>query len=349
MGISKAEAASSFHFRRRRSFNSEFEPVDAAKFQKGLGPTHSSLRRRRTGGRGRTEGRAALKKTSLFTRWGNDGLTFYRLDWDAGRTIGRIPRVLRPLALCCRNALGLCRFYLRGRLRGTPSYLAGRREVFRSLASAVEYINHAGVEGDVAEFGTMSGSSAIVLSRSMSGFHELYGRFSRAGDERFKPRRLHLFDSFEGLPESSSEVDLHSPHVRAGVWGKGTCLGLTPSELRALCGRHLENQEIKIYVGYFNDTLSTLDGGSKLALIHVDCDLYESTKAVLDYCFSNGLLSEGAAVCFDDWNCNLASDGFGERRAWREAVENHHIEYSDWGSYGWAGHKFLVHKYERCK
>jgi hypothetical protein len=34
--------------------------------------------------------------------------------------------------------------------------------------------------------------------------------------------------------------------------------------------------------------------------------------------FGRGMISEGAVILFDDWNCNRANPAFGERRAWRE-------------------------------
>jgi len=84
---------------------------------------------------------------------------------------------------------------------------------------------------------------------------------------------------------------------------------------------------------------------TRFALIHVDCDLYQSTLDVLVHVFSRGMVSEGAALFFDDWNCNRASRVLGEQRAWAEVVERFRIEYSDSGEYGITGRKFLVHAY----
>jgi hypothetical protein len=85
---------------------------------------------------------------------------------------------------------------------------------------------------------------------------------------------------------------------------------------------------------------------TKLALLHVDCDLYSSTMDVLDYCFANNVVSEGAAIFFDDYNCNRASPDHGERKAWSQCIDKYAIQHSDAGEYGWAGHKFYVHQYK---
>jgi len=65
---------------------------------------------------------------------------------------------------------------------------------------------------------------------------------------------------------------------------------------------------------------------------------------VLDFLFGNGILSDGAVLMFDDWNCNRASPNHGQRRAWRECVGKHGISYSDCGDYGSMCHKFIVHR-----
>jgi O-methyltransferase len=48
-----------------------------------------------------------------------------------------------------------------------------------------------------------------------------------------------------------------------------------------------------------------------------------------------GFITEGAIICFDDSNCNQASDAFGERRAWIELAEKYNINFSHAGNYGW--------------
>lgn len=73
---------------------------------------------------------------------------------------------------------------------------------------------------------------------------------------------------------------------------------------------------------------------SPIALVRVDGDLCESAMDALDPVFGSGLISNGALICFDDFNCNRADPSFGERKAWSDLVNKYHIEYSDQGSYG---------------
>jgi len=52
-------------------------------------------------------------------------------------------------------------------------------------------------------------------------------------------------------------------------------------------------------------------------------------------------LSEGAVILFDDFNNNLASNNFGERKAFKD-----HLLYNSelWFTYGWSGYVYIYHK-----
>lgn len=193
-----------------------------------------------------------------------------------------------------------------------------------------------GVAGDVAEFGTMTGLTARALALSVNYIGKLGG-----GDAALQ---LHLFDSFEGLPEPE-EADSQSPMVLAGGWGKGTHVGLTAEQLMAECASQLDPSRIRIFEGWFSNTIPLIPAGTSYALIHVDSDLYSSARDVLFGLFERGMVAEGAMIFFDDWNCNHASPRFGERRAWRECVEEFGVEYSDRGDYGLVSHKMIIHGY----
>lgn len=218
-----------------------------------------------------------------------------------------------------------------------------KEEICQRLALGVQYVYGMAVEGDIVEFGTMTGQTAVALSvalhecgQALDGSDRMHG-FQRQ-------RNLYLFDSFEGLPAATFGEDKLSPHVSSGVWGRGTCKGLTPQELLDLCARYLDVSRIKIIKGWFKQTVPEFIKGP-LALIHVDGDLYESAMDALDPLFRGGYVSPGAAIYFDDWNCNRASPEFGERKAWADLTKKYNIIYSDEGPYGLACHRFIIHSY----
>lgn len=127
------------------------------------------------------------------------------------------------------------------------------------------------------------------------------------------------FDSFEGLPEDW------------GPFKKGTFAHEQPDVSNA-----------KLVVGWFSDTLPTFDFTTvdPLRLVHIDCDLYTSTKTVLDHLGPH--LTPGVVIIFDeflqDWPPNEARGGE-EQRAWREFADRTHI---DWEVIGWSSGAWAI-------
>ncbi|GIL02757.1 MAG: hypothetical protein BroJett030_26560 [Alphaproteobacteria bacterium] len=217
-----------------------------------------------------------------------------------------------------------------------------RQDVFRTLYLAVEYVYGTGVEGDIAEFGTMTGWSAEVLAKAMATFGERLGYADLA--HGIAPRRLMLFDSFVGLPAASTDIDRNALHVRVGLWAERTCSGLTSEQLARLCGRHLPAEQVRIVEGWFSETLPTLPEGQVFGLVHIDSDLYESARDVLVWMFENDAYADGCALLFDDWDCNRASPEFGERKAWSEIVDRFNPQFTDCGPYGFVSRRFILHR-----
>lgn len=209
-----------------------------------------------------------------------------------------------------------------------------REAAGQAMVEAVYYAYSCAVDGDIAEFGTMSGYTAFHLAQAMNIYE------ARKGHWIAEKKRLYLFDSFQGLPEAHG-IDLESPHVQSGVWGENTCVGYSANELRALCQKHIDR--VTVIQGWFKDTVKTFR--NYLSVVHIDSDLYQSAIDVLDPLFAKRLITDGCMILFDDWNCNRASPEFGERRAWAEIVKKYNVEYSDAGAYGFMSHKFIVHGY----
>lgn len=117
---------------------------------------------------------------------------------------------------------------------------------------------------------------------------------------------VHGFDSFEGLPESWENDD-------SARYSTGGTLPAVPNN-------------VKLHVGWFCDTLPRFlarnDG--PVSMVNVDCDVYSSTKTVLDHLGSRIL--PGTIIVFDEY---LAYPGWKnhEFKAFREAVREHSWRY----------------------
>lgn len=224
------------------------------------------------------------------------------------------------------------------------SWNAQQRQVFETLYLSVQYVYGMQVEGDIVEFGTMSGDTAAVLAEAIAACDRLLA--PRYGPIHGAPKTLWLFDSFAGLPEPQAEPDRTAPHVVAGVWTAASCKGISPESLALRLSEHLPACQFRIIEGWYADTVTQLPDHTRFACIHVDCDLYASTLDALAPLFARGQVADGAVILFDDWNCNKASPLYGERKAWEELVARHRICFSDEGRYGMASRRFIVHSYQ---
>src|ERR1700739_1292171 len=129
----------------------------------------------------------------------------------------------------------------------------------QALDNAVEYAFGSGVAGDVVEFGCLTGRTAVILAKAITKMESSYGR---ASDQKhgIPERKLWLFDSFEGFPETSTETDAQSPHIKANVWHAGEPKGGNPEQIIYDCVRKagLRKERIIVASGWFCNTLSLI-------------------------------------------------------------------------------------------
>ena len=217
-----------------------------------------------------------------------------------------------------------------------PCYtLESADEVYRPLLDlCFEYFNGTQIQGDIYEFGTFKGYTARLISENMAS--------------RNWKGKLHLFDSFEGLPELDTSCDLNSYEVAVNKsWFKGQ-MKLYPGIVSAIAGALSETigtNNFVIHPGFYKDTLPELVSDNKIALCNIDCDLYGSTWTVLNHLIENDLFHDGSIILFDDYNCNRAQPAMGERKAISELFgENKAYTISLFYAYGWHGQSFFIHK-----
>jgi hypothetical protein len=196
-----------------------------------------------------------------------------------------------------------------------------RQEFFYNAFKAL-YFN--GIDGDYTEFGCCGGMT----------FAQAYHESRRHGHQA----KLWAFDSFQGLPSPKEAGDEHP------IWKEGAMA--TPlDEFHAICASNgIRSGAYKVVPGFYDETLTRLspeDAPNNIALAYIDCDLYSSTKTVLEFLMPR--LKHGMIIAFDDYFCWSASQISGERKAMLEFFAND----DRWAllpymQFGWHGNSFVV-------
>lgn len=207
-------------------------------------------------------------------------------------------------------------------------YQTYREDVFHTLSKTVEISIAMGIEGDIIEFGCGSGQSSFILAKSILENSKYYEH------NKEEQKKLWLFDSFEGLPESSDTIDKDSPNVINNIWGKAACADITQEQLSKLLIEELSFDNFIIQKGWFDKTLPNIPSSSKFSVIHLDCDLYLSTYVVLDYLLTHDHIANGCILLFDDWSANGNQNAFGQQKAWSDIKSKFNLSYENRGYYG---------------
>ena len=170
-------------------------------------------------------------------------------------------RVIRPMPLWDTDE----RFV---RIMGEITYsLVDRTRCYMLYQFALEAFQ---CEGEVAEIGVYRGGTARLLAKALEG----------------SGKRVHLFDTFEGMPSTDPSKDAH----RQGDFSD-TSLASVQQNL-AGC------ENVFFYPGYFPATSPPIEG-SVFSLAHIDVDIYRS---VLDCCaFFYPRMVPGGKIVFDDY------------------------------------------------
>lgn len=120
----------------------------------------------------------------------------------------------------------------------------------------------------VLEFGVCRGGTIRIIRNTLDQSFSIFG-----------------FDSFVGLPEPWIDKDgklVHHPKYFSTQ-------GVIPNV-----------DDVKFYIGWFSDTLlDYLVIAQPIALLHIDCDLYSSSREIL--LTLNNYIVKGTVIVFDEW------------------------------------------------
>lgn len=172
--------------------------------------------------------------------------------------------------------------------------------------SMTEKVVHDKIEGDFVECGVFAGAQVAIMALTLQAMGE-------------KGRRVHLYDSFEGIPEAGPE-DAEQPGVGPKKFGDGRLVSTGISSCSADQVREymqkwgVDGSRLVYHEGWFQDTVYLWDEGG-IALLRLDGDLYESTLCCMDNL--HPCLNTGGVLIIDDYHlpgCRKAVDRYFEER-----------------------------------
>ena len=137
----------------------------------------------------------------------------------------------------------------------------------------------------------------------------------------YAPAVIYGFDSFEGLPE---------------FWRDGFDKGAF-----GINEMPEASQKARLVKGWFDDTLPEFianHSGEEISFIHVDCDLYSSTKTIFNLCEDK--IKPGTIIVFDEY-FNYPGWQNGEYKAFQEFMVNSDFRYEYIG-YVWTHEQVAV-------
>ena len=213
-------------------------------------------------------------------------------------------------------------------LEGIDLHSDNRMRERGMLALAFEFKKINGVPGDYFEFGLWRGKTFLYA-------FEMKRRY------RCENMRLWGFDSFQGLPAIDDSRD--------NIWHAGQFACSEPEFRDILRRARVPEQDYELIPGYYEDSLNSRThdrlAGRSAAIVYIDCDLYSSTKQVLE--FVNPFLVNGSVVCFDDYYNYKASPEQGEQLAITEFLNKQSdLNFISWFDYSPLGKSFIVRRGE---
>jgi O-methyltransferase len=191
-------------------------------------------------------------------------------------------------------------------IRRVQPYTMTSPESIAALRNAVQYVVNSNILGDIIECGVWKGGSTMTVASTL---RELGAR-----------RRLHLFDSFEGMTVTT-DVDRNIYGESAaklmtdkqGVWARST-LDEVKNAMRSV---GYDESLIDYIKGPVEQTIPQ-NAPSTISLLRLDTDWYESTKHELHHLFPR--LSVGGVLIIDDYG-----HWQGSRRAVNEYIAENRL------------------------
>lgn len=198
-----------------------------------------------------------------------------------------------------------------------------------NVHTSLEYVEKYFPEDSLFEFGVCTGDSLFDILVTL--IHK-----------NNKPTKVFGFDSFEGLPDEMPGITI-PPNWTKGAfalkdhyprWGEQTIEAGLNYLTQKFAPFQKYNIDISLIKGWFSDTLNknTIKENkiSPAKYIHIDTDIYISTKQVLEWLVQNNLFANNCIVRYDDWDMtgyHIPQETAGQSLAHKETVQKYNIRF----------------------
>jgi hypothetical protein len=211
---------------------------------------------------------------------------------------------------------------------------------FLFYRNAMDYITGNHIAGSYFEFGIHRARTFTMVM----GLDDFYASNmgETAGGLTPKPGggfmdNYFAFDSFEGWPQTSTSPELHPP---------GGAKTESDEFIKLLTAYGQSTKRVELVEGFYDRSLTQslakkfVKENVKASLVTVDCNLYESYKAVLAWV--EQFMQSGTVLYLDDFNTHRAQPNQGPKRAWNEFREVSKFKFEPFLPVGWCGYSFIV-------
>ncbi|HEV2446010.1 MAG TPA: TylF/MycF/NovP-related O-methyltransferase, partial [Candidatus Sulfopaludibacter sp.] len=208
--------------------------------------------------------------------------------------------------------------------RTVAAHTMASLERLATLWQQVRYLDRYGIGGALVECGVWRGGCAGMMA--LAHLH--------AGGPA--TREIHLFDSFQGLPQPDRRFDGMEAVAMAAGRADGVAAPIGACVASAEDSRQLlvdligyPSHLVKTHAGWFEDTLPlAAPAVGPVALLRLDGDWYRSTKICLEHLYDQ--VSAHGVVVIDDYGhfrgCRKAVDEFVEKLG--IPILMNHIDYT---------------------
>lgn len=149
-----------------------------------------------------------------------------------------------------------------------------------------KHVSDKNLQGDIIECGVGDGQSLSYILFNLITSNKLVGK------------KYYGFDSFEGFP-TIGEYDYSTRNPKKGEWNH-TSEEFVKENLIDLGFKIKDFKNIFFIKGFFEDSFEIkLNEIDKIALLHIDCDLYSSTKLSLESWYDK--VEPNGVIVFDEY------------------------------------------------